>query len=188
MTKIIKIFKSIVYAIKKRTFLNEEIVLFKLEKHIKQTSPIDITYVDKDNLNDLLDFQDKRYIDVFNSFLELGDIGYYAYFNEKCVHRSWVKSNEQVVSIHWSFKFKLKKDEIFIHYCETAPIARGKRIFPAVLSKIITDNRGKTILISVNSENTSSIKVVRKVGFALYKRVFIMYFLGVKLIRVSRYD
>lgn len=76
-----------------------------------------------------------------------------------------MKLNEQIVYPHWAYPYRLKKDEIFIHYCETAPEARGKNIYPHVLSNISEEHKDKEILISVNDENIASKKGVEKVGF-----------------------
>jgi len=97
--------------------------------------------------------------------LLLGDIGYYGYINNNCIHRSWVKLNEQIVYPHWAYPMKLNKDEVFIHYCETTSKARGKNIYPHVFSNIIEKHQGKEVLISVNDKNIVSIKGVEKVGF-----------------------
>jgi len=151
--------------LKVRIFLKETVITYNLKNHQEQTSVATIKHATNENLKDVLYFQSKRYINIFKNFLILGDKGYFAYLQDKCIHRSWVKSNEQVVYPHWAYPYKLKKDEVFIHYCETAPEARGKNIYPHVLSNIIKGHQDKDILISVNDENIASKKGVEKVGF-----------------------
>ena len=105
-------------------------------------------------------------MEVFRNFLALGDHGYYAYLDDKCVHRSWVKSNEQVVYPHLAYSMKLKPNQHFIHYCETARQARGKGIYPAVSSKIVEVLKDKgEILMSINANNIASIKGAQMAGF-----------------------
>jgi methionyl-tRNA formyltransferase len=157
--------KKLLNYIKIRLYINETIVLYSLENHQLQSSVATIKHATNDNLKDILYFQHQRYLNVFKNFLSLGDQGYFAYLKDKCIHRSWVKLNEQIVYPHWATPYKLRKNEIFIHYCETAPEARGKNIYPNVLGKIIKEHSNKDILISVNEENIASIKGVEKVGF-----------------------
>ena len=151
--------------LKIRIFLKETVVLYRLQNHQIQNSVATIKHATNENLKDVLYFQSQRYIDTFKNFLSLGDKGYFAYLQDKCIHRSWLKSNEQIVHPHWAYPYKLKENEVFIHYCETAPEARGKNIYPHVISNIIKEHQDKDILISVNDENIASKKGVEKVGF-----------------------
>lgn len=156
------IIKKMINFIKDRFYTNEIIVLYSLKNYQSQTSIATIKHATGDNLKDILYFQPQRYIDIFKNFLSLGDKGYFAYLQDKCIHRSWVKLNEQIVHPHWAYPYKLKENEVFIHYCETALEARGKNIYPHVLSKIIEEHQDKEILISVNETNIGSIKGVKK--------------------------
>ncbi|OCL85623.1 hypothetical protein [Arcobacter porcinus] len=171
--------------LKIRFYKNETIIVYDLKNYQIQTSVAIIKHATNENLKDVLYFQSKRYINIFKNFLSLGDKGYFAYLEDKCIHRSWVKSNEQVVYPHWAYPYKLKKDEVFIHYCETAPEARGKNIYPHVLSNIIKGHQDKDILISVNDENIASKKGVEKVGFRERERVKVLILLGMKFIKVK---
>ncbi len=171
--------------LKIRIFLKETIIVYDLKNNQEQTSVATIKHATNENLKDVLYFQSQRYIDTFKNFLSLGDKGYFAYLQDKCIHRSWVKSNEQIVHPHWAYPYKLKENEVFIHYCETAPEARGKNIYPHVLSNIIKEHQDKDILISVNDENIASKKGVEKVGFRERERVKVLILLGMKFIKVK---
>ena len=179
-----KLLKRLGAAIKIRLFCYEIIILFisKQKNSVKYTNA-DIRPVTQENLADILNFQPLRYVDVFRNFLALGDRGYYAYLGDKCVHRSWVKSNEQMVYMHWAYPMQLQPNQYFIHYCETDTQARGKGIYPAVLSKIVNDFRENgEILIGVNAKNTASIKGVQKAGFVKRERVKVIVIFGLKFI------
>ncbi len=122
-------------------------------------------------MSDILTFQNRRCVDVFKNFISIGDCGYFAYVDGLCVHRSWVKHTPQIVNLHWALPMKLKKSEAFIHYCETAPSARGMHIYPAVLSRICNDFREKaSIMISCNAKNSASIRGITKAGFVERER------------------
>jgi len=179
-----KVIKKIYIYFKSRIYINETAILFKSFKNIIQTSPAKIVQANHNNLTDILIFQDPKYIGIFNKFLDSGDKGYFAYLNNKCVHRSWVQFGEKEVEIHRFLKRKIEKDEAFIHYCETAPEARGKNIYPAVLSKIVTDLKDKyrNIYISTNIKNKASRRGIEKAGFVEIERIKIVVILGIKII------
>jgi len=111
-------------------------------------------------VKDVLEFQSPRYLSTFEHFLHRGDTGYFAYLDGKCVHRSWVVHSPQTIHLHPMLPKKLQEGEAFIHYCETAPQARGQNIYPAVLAKIAEDFRdyGHALMICTNAKNKSSIR------------------------------
>ncbi|PSM52607.1 hypothetical protein CBLAS_0716 [Campylobacter blaseri] len=176
-------FKRILKYIKTRLYVNETIILFFLEQFQNQISKVEIKYATYDNLKDILNFQDKRYIKIFENFLNIGDKGYFAYLNDKCVHRSWVKFNEQIVYPHFASSYKLKKDEIFIHYCETSLEARGQNIYPHVLSVICNEHKLNKILIAINEKNIPSLKGAKKVGFCELYKIHVLIILGIKFVK-----
>jgi hypothetical protein len=188
-------FKKFIYKIlgvlKRNFYIRETIILYECKKNINSNiglinKDIKIKKISELNLNDLLYFQSKNYIDIFKNFLKLKDIGYMAYYNNKCVHRTWVKFNCQTVSLHSGYRYTLNNDEIFIHYCETSNIARGHGIYPKVLATIINEFNDKIKLISVNIKNKASIKGVQKVGFRERERVKILVILGIKILRTYK--
>lgn len=181
--KVMSYFKKLIMYLRKRIYTNEVLILYKHKVHIYQSSPITIVNATGDNIYDILHFQDKRYIHVFNKFLHDGDIGYLAYFNGKCVHRSWVKVKPQKVYLHPFVPFQLNDGEIYIHYCETASEARGNNIYPAVLSKIAKDFSGKRILICSNEKNHPSKRGIEKAGFVEILRLRVIVIFGIKTIK-----
>ena len=174
--------------VKSRIYVNETIILYQLNKYKKYQSLATIQCAKYNNLTDILYFQDKIYIDIFQNFLKMGDTGYFAYIDENCIHRSWVKSNNQIVYPHWTLPYKLKDNEIFIHYCETAPEARRKNIYPHVLSHISDNFKDKKILISVNKNNLASIRGIQKVGFEKKESVQTIVLIGIKFKRYLTND
>lgn len=167
--------------IKTRIFVNEEIILFKHENELKCSSSAKIVKASKDNINDVLDFQDIQYLRKFERFLGSGDVGYLGYLDDRCVHRSWVKQGPQQVKLHPIYKYILAEGDIFIHYCETAEKARGNRIYPHVLSIIARNFKNKRILISSERTNRSSIMGITRAGFEEFKRFRVRAILGIQL-------
>ena len=170
----IKKFFKICYLLKRYIFTRDEIIIFEFPKNkisnFKVNPEITIRKVNKNNLKDILNFQNKKYIPIFKKFLKKKATGYYAYINNVCVHSICVKDNNQIVYPHWVYryswlhKYKLKNDEVFIHYAKTNSHYRDKGVYQSVLSKILEYFKEKVKLISINSKNIFSIKGVMKVG------------------------
>ena len=139
----------------------------------------DVRPVTQENVDDAKSFQDDHYLRIFHEFLDRGDEGYYAYLDGKCAHRSWVPHNG-IMDVDLFYNRPMKKNEVFIHWCETAAWARGKNLYPATLARIITDHPGKRVCISVNEMNTASRRGIEKAGFELQERITSMVVLGMK--------
>lgn len=183
----INLIKKIYRVIKKKLYCQDSIILFeykyndKNDKNENKLNGVRIESVTDKNINDILDFQPKRYVEVFNDFLAKGDEGFYAYIDNKCIHRTWVVFGPEKVNLHWSIPYILKKNELFVHYCETSKTARGLRVYPEVLQFIINRHSKKnTIIIAVNEKNTPSIKGVLRAGFTQVKVNKTFVFLGMK--------
>ncbi len=159
---------------------------FSARSFSSETSSVSIARVNEANVEDVLDFQPEHYVRTFRQFLRQGDVGYYAYVDGRCCHRSWVQRGPRWVDINPFVQMKLEKNEACIHYCETAPWARGKSIYPSVLSRIAEDHRGYgDLFICVDSQNTASIRGVEKAGFRERERVEVRRVLKISLYRVS---
>ncbi len=161
------IIKRVYNFLTSRIYVNETAILFDNFKNVVQKSPAKIVQANYNNLVDILTFQNSRYIKIFKQFLDSGDKGYFAYLDSKCVHRSWIQFGEKEISLAPLIKRKIKQSEAYIHYCETAPEARGKNIYPDVLSRIINDfkDKYKNIYISTNIKNLTSRRGIEKAGF-----------------------
>lgn len=146
---------------------------------------LSISNVNAANIADVLDFQASHYVDTFRRFLQQGDIGYYAYLDGKCCHRSWLQKGPKWVAINPFVQMKLEQNEGYIHYCETAPEARGKSVYPSVLNRIVEENKDLyNIYICVDSENAPSKRGVEKVGFRERERVEVKQILKIPFYRV----
>lgn len=176
-----------IYArIKRRIYFKGNVILLSAENNLEIDSGAIISKVTASNIIDVLSFQSKKYVDIFKGFLQLGDVGYYAYIDNECVHRSWVKSDEQIVDLHWAYSIRLKPNQSFIHYCETAPRVRGLGIFPAVLSKIAKDlTVNGEVLMGVDEKNIASRKSAKKAGFIEIEKIKIKVIFGIKIIKVE---
>jgi hypothetical protein len=159
-------FKKLIGWIIYRLFVLEKVILYKMERvnDIKSIATVKIAKMN--NIEDAQDFQEEKQLSTFKTFIKEGQVGYFGYIQERCIHRSWVVIRENsIVNLHFLIKRKLYNNEVFIHYCETAPEARGQNVYPYVISVIAKNYRDKDVLICVNKKNVSSIKGVIKAGF-----------------------
>lgn len=165
-----------------RIYCNDEVLLLELRTPLHQKSAATIKSVTPENVTDASYFQSKGQIVTFKNLLKNGDRGYYAYLDNNCIHRSWVVLGAGRVLLHKFYSIPITANEIFIQFCETAREARGKNIFPHVLSYIGEQYASKKILTSVVSKNVSSLRSMKKAGFETIALVKIKVILGIKFI------
>ncbi|MBO0602550.1 hypothetical protein I2483_12860 [Sporosarcina sp. E16_3] len=177
-----KTIKKIIRQVLSRLFVIDSLIIFKMNRPTSISSPAIIKKADMGNLTDILYFQDEKYVPIFEGFLEKGDIGYFGYIDGVCIHRSWAIINEgSIYNPHALVKNRLEKNEVYIHYCETAPIARGKNVYPLVISEVAKEFLDKDVLICVNKKNIPSIKGVNKAGFKPKHMIKVFSILGLVL-------
>ena len=178
--------KTLANLILSRLYTRETLLLYRFRQKQEIHSEARIDIANFENIGDLKAFQTSAQISKFREFLENGDVGYLGYLGDQCVHRSWVVVHRRVVNLHWAVPYSLEEGDAYIHYCETAPSARGKKVYPAVLSRICSDLGDKfNILINVNKENTASISGIEKVGFERIKENRILVIFGVKFLKTT---
>ena len=97
--------------------------------------------------------------DFIWNLISLNNCELYVCRNEKgeIIHRSRVVGK----NIKYSF---LGKNDIEIGPCYTEETYRGQGIYPAVISRILTD-KNQTAYMLVRENNISSIKGIKKAGF-----------------------
>jgi len=151
-------------------FAAERLLLYRQGAYVSQPSPVTVTRATAENIGDVLAFDTPDKLALYRQFLAEGETGYLGYLDGKCVHRSWVKRLPGKVQLHWALPLILQKGEAYIHYCETAPTARGKNIFAHVLVLIREDyTQFSNVFICVNATNHASIRSIEKAGFVLVR-------------------
>jgi L-amino acid N-acyltransferase YncA len=91
-----------------------------------------------------------------------------------------VRKGPATVRVHPLLVESQPAGHAYVHYCETAPCARGRGVFPAVLSTIARDHATETVWTAVNSRNAASLKAMRKAGFVAGRRIKVRFLLGVR--------
>jgi RimJ/RimL family protein N-acetyltransferase len=161
------------------------IVLTYVSNDIKDIdSPAKISVVDYLNYKDALVYEPQNKVEQFKKFLDSGDRGYYAYIDRKWAHRSWVTFGPKMVYRWHNFApLMLQEDEAYIHWCETVPFARGKNVYPKILSEILKDllKNYKKIYISTTIDNIASQKGILKAGFSEIEAVKVFSFMHITL-------
>jgi hypothetical protein len=165
-----------------RLFSRTTVLLLEWKAQPNPISEARIEFVRPENVIDARAFQTDKQVKLFSDFLTRGDKGYYAYVDNACVHRSWAVIGPAKVFLHKFFSLRISASEVFIQYCETAPVARGKNIFAHVLSYIAHQFKDKRVLTSVNLDNTSSRRGMEKAGFSEVDRIKIIMILGVRFV------
>ena len=109
-------------------------------------------------------FESPKYLKIYNSFLEHGDIGIFGYFQGKCVARCWGVICPTDVTEGGS-NLKLEDNSVFVHYVETDASYRGKGFGKEVLGALIDSCKEKQMYVTILIDNIPSLKLHKQLGF-----------------------
>lgn len=98
-------------------------------------------------------------------FLDRGELGYLAYLDGECVHQSWLAIGPTATWPHWSHSAEIGAHQGYVYFSETAPHARGRGIFAAVLKRIVADHPDLSLTMEVSHDNLASQRSARKAGW-----------------------
>lgn len=164
----------VVAALKPRVHLRETLVIFQAPPYgvipLRGTG-IEIHLATKERLADLGWFHTPQELQLFADFLDAGDVGYLAYIDGRCVHRTWIVSGPAEIREHWSQRRVIGREQSFVHYCLTATEARGRGVFPTVLTRIASDQRSRRTTMAIASDNYPSQQAATKASWAPVERV-----------------
>lgn len=171
-----------------RRFLTFRTVVCIVYRHARPvaSADADIRAVTSVNVEDARSMEPPERIDQFRSFLARGDRGWYAYLDGRVVHRSWLVRGPTVMRLWSRFgAWPIPDGAAYLHYCETAPEARGHGIYPAVLSHAARDSGAREVYISTEEGNVASRRGIEKAGFAEIARatVYVAFGVGVQSVR-----
>jgi hypothetical protein len=154
--------------LKRRIFSRETVITYEspeVASSPQVNSSIEVRRATYSLIEDLGWFHRDWECEVFRRFLDAGHIGYLAYVNGLCVHRSWFVPGPEQVREHWSRIRLLAPDEGFVHYCKTAEEARGMGVFPAVLGQISREHGSRHTTMAVDEDNFGSRRAAAKAGW-----------------------
>ena len=168
-------------------YVSERLFLYELCSPLSIVSDAKIEKATDTSISDVVCFQNKDMVGIYRNLLKNGDTGYQAYLGEKCVHvsftRPYTKETNKAFP-HSGYTYFLKENEVYVHYCETAPDARGKNVYPYVLTKIAEEYPNKTLVLFIYKDNWASIKGVEKAGFRKRCTLHVLILLGLKFTRM----
>lgn len=102
--------------------------------------------------------------------LRSGDVCYLAYLHGRLAHHSWVKcSGIQQVS-EAGRSYPVAPGEFWIYHCWTAPWARGRCIYPCVLTAMVNEHFRwgfTTARIYTTAGNGASQRAIARAGFRM---------------------
>lgn len=97
-----------------------------------------------------------------------GDLCYLVYVDGALAHYSWVQFKGTMEIIGKTVTSDLKEGQFWVFDCCTAGWAKGRRIYPATISRIVSDYFAQgwsTALIATSERNLASQNGIRRAGF-----------------------
>ncbi len=164
-------------------YRKETYILYKYESIENIYSNALIRKVNFDIIDDALSFNSKSKIQKYRELLESGDVGYYAYLDNVCVHRSWYTKGPQIRRVIHNYFMTFYEDDIYIFNCATSEKAKGLNIYPSVLRYLCEENPNKNLYLIVSSKKPYAIRGVEKAGFRANKYLHYTCYFGVKKFR-----
>ena len=97
-----------------------------------------------------------------------GDLCYLVYVDGALAHYSWVQFKGTMEIISNAVTCDLKEGQFWVFDCCTAGWAKGRKIYPWTISRIVSDffaQRLSTALIATSEHNIASQNGIRRAGF-----------------------
>lgn len=176
-----RLLKRICRIIKSRIALDESFYLYRFENNPGIESVVTLEDINPDNIKDVLSFESKATMRYLKRFIKKGNKGILGYLNGECVHRSLYKDTPGKALIYKFLPIVIQENEVYIHNCETSERARGKNIYPFVISYIANKYYpSREILIATSTDNMASRRGIEKGGFKPFRIMRIRVRLGFK--------
>lgn len=102
--------------------------------------------------------------------LERGDRCYTVSIDGRLAHYSWVQRSAMHPITEAGLSVPVREHELWIYHCVTAEWARGRRIYPATLQRIISDcfaEGDSTAWIYTSTDNRASQNGILRAGFGM---------------------
>jgi len=100
-----------------------------------------------------------------------GDVCCVAFLSGRLAHYSWVQRSGMHPTTEAGLSVPIERGEFWIYHYRTAELARGKRLYPATLQRIVvTDHLAEgysTAWIYTSRENIASQQAIWRAGFGL---------------------
>ena len=124
----------------------------------------DFSIVTEKNISDSQLFENHKYIDIYKSMLERGDIGIYGYVDGKCACRVWAVVDPSNFC-EGGVSLGLSTDDVFVHYLLTDVAYRGQGLASECLMFINDLFSDRDIYSTIEIHNNPSFSAFRKAGY-----------------------
>jgi GNAT superfamily N-acetyltransferase len=153
-------------AIRRRVWERQTLWIYGAPRHpVADQSQITVIRATLDDLDDVGWFQGPNYQAFLRSLLLAGQDVYLAYLEGRCVHRSVVVRGPTHIAEHWSVRLPLATGEAYLHQSMTAPAARGRGVYPYLLSTLAAEYADTHLIMAILSGNLSSQRAASKAGW-----------------------
>lgn len=116
-----------------------------------------------------------------------GEIGYFAEYQGRIVGSIWASINREQVPVVVRTVMELQPNEGLIHDIVTSDEFRGRGIgsfMTSIMARaLIEDHRLSRVEVDVNVRNVASVRVMKKVGLRVDRKVLYVSALGRLLVR-----
>jgi hypothetical protein len=119
--------------------------------------------------------------EMYRRRLERGDRCYFATADGRPAHFSWAQSSGTHRLLEAGCSIPVEPGEFWIYHCHTSAWARGRRLYPYALSRILHDYRDvgcRRAWIYTTAGNASSQHGIERAGFVFERRLRALYFAG----------
>ena len=102
--------------------------------------------------------------------LERGDRCYTVSIDGRLIHYSWVQRSGDHPITDAGVSVPVENGDLWIYHCRTADWARGRKIYPATLQRIVSDcfaDGDSTAWIYTTRDNVASQRGIARAGFGL---------------------
>lgn len=128
--------------------------------------------IERSNAYDPRVFRDVPYTSekTARSRFDNGDVCYTAYLDDQLAHCSWVRRSGIQAVPEAGLDYPVASGEFWIYHCWTASWARGKRVYPTILTRINADHFAggyQLARIYTSRTNIASQHGIVRAGFAL---------------------
>ena len=114
------------------------------------------------------------FLDDMKARLERGDLCVIAIVDGRVAHYSWAQFSGQHEIRDVGQRVEVQRGHAWVYHCRTADWAKGRGIYPFVLTRILTECKARNIQsawIYAGAENVASRRGIERAGFLLYKRL-----------------
>ena len=169
------------------TFRSVVSIVYRHQQSLTVSSPVELRDVTPANVDDARAIDPPHRVEEFRRFLARGDRGVYGYLGGRMVHRSWLVRGPTVMTLWSRFgAWPVAAGAAYIHYCETAPDARGRNIYPAALIHLARDSGAGDLFIATEEANAASRRGIEKAGFVEIAHITLRVAFGIGHQSVSR--